>query len=93
MQARATSFMNPTTPDMFYRRAVEDLVSWYNRENRKPLVIRGARQVGKTTTVRLAAEQLSVPLVEVNLERHTDLDPLFRAANAFQQIRRQCKCN
>ncbi len=64
---------------MFHRKAVEDLQSWYNGKNRKPLVIRGARQVGKTTAVRLAAESLSVPLVEINLERHPDLEPLFRS--------------
>ena len=30
------------------RYAMEQLVEWKNRPNRKPLVIKGARQVGKT---------------------------------------------
>jgi len=64
---------------MFNRRAVEEIKSWYNRSKRKPLVIRGARQVGKTTAVRLAASQLSVEIIEINLERHTGLEPLFRS--------------
>ncbi len=63
---------------MFNRRAVEEIQSWYNRSKRKPLVIRGARQVGKTTAVRLAAEKLSVGILEINLERHTELEPLFK---------------
>jgi len=46
---------------------------------RKPLVIRGARQVGKTTAVRLAAMELSVGIIEINLERHTELEALFKS--------------
>jgi hypothetical protein len=34
---------------MFNREVVKELVKWVNKQNRKPLVIRGARQVGKTT--------------------------------------------
>ncbi|MEZ5537191.1 MAG: ATP-binding protein [Thiolinea sp.] len=64
---------------MFERRAVTDIIHWYQQKQRKPLVIRGARQVGKTTAVRMAAQQMDVPLVEVNLERHPELDKLFRA--------------
>ena len=30
------------------RFAIEQLVEWKNRQNRKPLIIKGARQVGKT---------------------------------------------
>lgn len=63
---------------MFNRRAIDDIKTWYRQSKRKPLVIRGARQVGKTTAVRLAAEQLSVPVIEINLERHTELEPLFQ---------------
>ena len=63
---------------MFKRRAIEDIKAWYQQSKRKPLVIRGARQVGKTTAVRLAAEQLSVKVIEINLERHTELEPLFQ---------------
>ena len=63
---------------MFNRQAVTDISQWYQQKQRKPLVIRGARQVGKTTAVRMVAEQLDVPLVEINLERHPELDKLFR---------------
>ncbi len=63
---------------MFNRHAVEAIVSWYQQKRRKPLVIRGARQVGKTTAVRMAGERLGISVIEINLERHPDLDPLFR---------------
>jgi len=65
---------------MFNRRAVEEIQTWYNRSKRKPLVIRGARQVGKTTAVRLAAGELAVEILEINLERHTELEPLFKSS-------------
>lgn len=63
---------------MFSRWAIDDIKAWYGQARRKPLVIRGARQVGKTTAVRLAAEQLSVPVIEINLERHAEMEPLFQ---------------
>lgn len=63
---------------MFNRQAVTDIIHWYQQPQRKPLVIRGARQVGKTTAVRMAGKQLGVPVIEINLERHSELDPLFR---------------
>lgn len=63
---------------MFNHQAVSDIIHWYQQPQRKPLVIRGARQVGKTTAVRLAGEQLGIPVIEINLERHPELDNLFR---------------
>lgn len=63
---------------MFNRQAVTDIIHWYQQPQRKPLVIRGARQVGKTTAVRMAGKQLGVPVIEINLERHSELDSLFR---------------
>ncbi len=51
------------------RQAAEDLKLWYQRQKRKPLVIRGARQVGKSTLVRQFAEELELDLIEINLEK------------------------
>ena len=31
-----------------YRNKIEELIRWKNSKDRKPLIIRGARQVGKT---------------------------------------------
>ena len=38
---------------MFERIAIKYLRQWAKKEDRKPLVLRGARQVGKTTLVKL----------------------------------------
>lgn len=51
-----------------YRKQIDYIHDWFYRKTRKPLIIRGARQVGKTTTVTLAAKKLDVELIAINLE-------------------------
>jgi len=53
------------------------LESWIESSARKPLLIRGARQVGKSTLVHLFAERSQLKLHEVDLERHPELDEIF----------------
>lgn len=67
------------------RKSIDNLLRWLNKPKRKPLVLRGARQVGKSTLVRLFAKQQSLDLVEINLEQHRDLDPVFASLD-LQQI-------
>ncbi|WP_349861317.1 AAA family ATPase, partial [Bacteroides cellulosilyticus] len=45
---------------MFQRLALTALHRWGEKEGRKPLVLRGARQVGKTTLVKLFAREFDV---------------------------------
>ena len=59
------------------RKQLPLLDDWLARPLRKPLILRGARQVGKSTLVRLFAERCRRPLAEVNLERHPDLASVF----------------
>ena len=59
------------------RHQVADLCSWVHAARRKPLIIRGARQVGKSTMVELFAEAEGRDLAVVNLERHPDLGDVF----------------
>lgn len=49
------------------------------------MIIRGARQVGKSHLVRLFARENELTLVEVNLERHLHLNAVF-ATNDTAQI-------
>lgn len=51
------------------RMALKFLKDWLSRENKKPLLIRGARQVGKTTLVELFCSEAKLELIKVNLER------------------------
>jgi len=51
------------------RQDERQLSAWLSAPRRKPLVLRGARQVGKSTLVRQFAEHQGLLLNEVNLER------------------------
>jgi len=61
------------------RKQLRDLEKWVQAADRKPLVIRGARQVGKSTLVRLFSAQRRQPLLEVNLERHPQIGSIFES--------------
>lgn len=51
------------------RLALEYLKAWSQSPRRKPLILRGARQVGKSTLVRLFCRDAGYDLIELNLER------------------------
>ncbi|MBN1673895.1 MAG: ATP-binding protein [Kiritimatiellae bacterium] len=55
----------------------KELRQWVARKRRKPLVIRGARQVGKSTVVRDFVQRSSLQLHELNLEKNVMLDRVF----------------
>ena len=63
------------------------LYDWYRRERRKPLIVRGARQVGKSTLVRNFASAHQLKLFEINLERHPELERNFATFNIKEIIR------
>jgi predicted AAA+ superfamily ATPase len=52
---------------MINRKIIKDMLLWKNRASRKPLVLRGARQVGKTSVVRMLGEGYT-DYIELNLE-------------------------
>ena len=53
---------------MFHRNIAEHLMEWKNRKARKPLVIRGARQVGKTSAVQQFGSKSFDTYIPINLE-------------------------
>lgn len=59
---------------MFKRQLLQELDKWRLQERRKPLVIRGARQVGKTTLVNQFAIQYD-QYIYLNLELAEDKEP------------------
>ena len=60
-----------------YRHQLQYLNKWLQKKNRKPLIVRGARQVGKSTLVELFAQQGNGNLYNVNLERYPELNEAF----------------
>ena len=63
---------------MLFRKALTFLDLWKARDNRKPLVIRGARQTGKSTLVRMFAEKHDLDLFEINFEEKPDYKEIFQ---------------
>lgn len=60
-----------------YRYAMENLREWKNRKNRKPLIIEGARQVGKTWLMKEFGKQEYVNTVYINFDSNTKMAELF----------------
>lgn len=55
------------------RYLLEHMKSWLNSSTRKAMVLRGARQVGKTWLVRALAKETGRQLIELNFERQRHL--------------------
>ena len=66
---------------MIKRNSENYLSQWYSKKNRKPLVIRGARQVGKSTLVRNFAKNNNHSLLEINLEKYLNMENIFKRLN------------
>jgi len=73
------------------RTAIAYLYDWKNKENRKPLIIRGARQVGKTWLMKEFGKKEYAQTAYVNFESSRILKDLFsedynitRIINAIQ---------
>lgn len=62
-----------------------ELLAWLRSGGRRPLVVRGARQVGKTWLIRELAKVAGLDLVEVNFEQ-SPLAARWFASNDPRQI-------
>jgi predicted AAA+ superfamily ATPase len=74
---------------MFKREILRRLRNWQNRPDRKPLILRGARQVGKTTAVGLFSAAYD-QFISLNLEKPEEAKLFARslpAADLLQAIR------
>lgn len=70
---------------MFERNALLALRRWANQERRKPLIIRGARQVGKTTLVDSFSKEFENYLY-LNLERNPSAIALFENEKPIDDV-------
>lgn len=59
------------------RALYQDLLSWKNQVDRKPLILQGARQVGKTFLLKQFGRQEYEQLLYVNFEKMGQLSSLF----------------
>ena len=60
-----------------YRIAIEKLYKWKNSKRRKPLIIEGARQVGKTWLMKEFGKQAYADTVYINFDSNSRMADLF----------------
>jgi len=70
---------------MFKRDIIYELENWRLSSNRKPLILRGARQVGKTTAINIFAKQFD-QYINLNLERPEDSEIFEKYPNTTDLI-------
>ncbi|HBC79921.1 MAG TPA: AAA family ATPase [Bacteroidales bacterium] len=56
---------------IYYRKLYRQLLDWKNSSNHKPLIIRGARQVGKSTLIKEFGKEFKY-FINLNLEKQKD---------------------
>ena len=62
-----------------YRIAIEKLYKWKSSKRRKPLIIEGARQVGKTWLMKEFGKQAYADTVYINFDSNSRMADLFSA--------------
>lgn len=73
----------------FKRFLLDDLRTWKSSDNRKPLILRGARQTGKTTLVKQFGQEFS-NFIYLNLEKKEDADIFENSLKATDLIQYIC---
>lgn len=60
-----------------YRNQIEKLIKWKDNKNKKPLIIRGARQVGKTWLMKEFGKKHYTNFAYINLDNNSRMEQLF----------------
>ncbi len=60
-----------------FRNAMASLEEWFGSKKRKSLILKGARQVGKTWLVREFCRQQNLKLIEINFEKQEVFKKIF----------------
>lgn len=71
---------------MYYPRSIDNyLLEWKESSGRKPLLLRGARQVGKSWAVRHLGQQFKY-FIEANFEKKKELKTLFEQVSDAREL-------
>ena len=62
---------------MLKRKIDNQLIEWKNKPGKKPLIVKGARQVGKTMSIRHFAEQYYSHVIEINFVLQSQYRNIF----------------
>lgn len=70
-----------------HREKILDLQTWKDKPNRKPLLLNGARQVGKSWLVKhFGKNHFDGKFIEINLEKNRDLHVVFKKNSDVKRI-------
>ncbi len=69
-----------------HRKALQQLKDWKRASNRKPLIIRGARQVGKTWLAQEFGRTMYASVAYINLDGNTQAEGLFELDYDIERI-------
>ena len=69
-----------------YREILEDIGRWKNKKNRKPLIVQGARQVGKTWAMKEFGNAHFDNTVYINFESSERLQKIFKDDFSISRI-------
>ena len=64
----------------------QNLLDWKNKENRKPLILNGARQVGKTWLVKEFGKNEYKNLIYINCDKNSQVKSLFENGYNIKNI-------
>ncbi len=71
---------------MYFERQIDKyLITWKNSPRHKPLLLRGARQVGKSMSIRHLGEQFE-NYAEVNFEKQREFRQIFQGTSDVRKI-------
>ncbi len=68
------------------RNAIQDLIKWKSSEERKPMVLKGARQVGKTWLMKEFGQNYYGSFVYFNFDEEDELKSIFEVSKNPQRI-------
>ena len=71
---------------IMFRRSMDDLVNWKNSKDRKPLIIRGARQVGKTWLMKEFGKTNYGKYAYINFDNNERMESLFSGNLDIERI-------
>lgn len=69
-----------------YRKLIEELKAWKESENRKPMIIRGARQVGKTWLMKEFGKTYYEKCAYISMDENEVMQNVFRDAFDIKRI-------
>ena len=78
---------------MLKRKIYKELINWKNKKNKKPLVIKGMRQIGKTFIVKQFANENYENTIYLDFRANENLRSIFNGSFIVNDIISQITAN